>query len=291
MPRTKRHTKVATKQLKNSDAVEKLDNQKEVEAYLKEFDLNCKILLQNLDVERDNVFDEIKFMAKRCKDLIPPSIGNTPMENLSDDLTESIILTATTEVTHQSNMLQARDILQPATIQKKRRSKSATMNADLTITNRKNSKKQRFRSDKTEVKRKSRSLSRSRVPEVKHENGTSCTNTQTPVNRLCSGNACGFITPKVKPNTAQVILRRPQEGELAISMQGSPLMVNHVVSREANVNIPLNDGRVISIQPQHGLRASQLPSINQSLIQQIEVLRDNLIKVCEIADNKRNKVS
>ncbi|GJQ88124.1 putative cell division cycle-associated protein 8 [Trypoxylus dichotomus] len=291
MPRTRRQTKDARKESKNSDAVKKLDNQKEVEAYLKDFDLNCKILFQNLDVERDNVLDEIKFMAKRCKDLIPSSIGNMPMENLPDDLTESIILTAMTEVTHQSNMLQASHVLQPVNIQKKRRSKSATANEDLTITDRKNFKKHRFRADQAEVTRKSRSLSRSRVPEVKRQNGTSCTNTQTPLNRLCSGNACGFITPKVKPNTPQVILRRPQEGELAISMQGSPLMVNHIVSREANVNIPLNDGRVISIQPQHGLRASQLPSIDQSLIQQIEVLRDNLIKVCEIADNKRNNVS
>lgn len=96
---------------------------------------------------------------------------------------------------------------------------------------------------------------------------------------------------QVKPNTPQVILRRPKEGEMAISMQGSPLMVNTIVSREANVNIPLEDGRTISIQPQHGLRMSQLPNIDLSIRRQIEVLRDNLIKVCELtnSNNKQKK--
>lgn len=76
---------------------------------------------------------------------------------------------------------------------------------------------------------------------------------------------------------------------MAISMQGSPLMVNTIVSREANVNIPLGDGRTISIQPQHGLRMSQLPVIDSSIKRQIEVLRDNLIKVCELTDLNKKK--
>lgn len=88
----------------------------------------------------------------------------------------------------------------------------------------------------------------------------------------------------MKPNTPQVVLRRPKQGEMAVSMQGSPLLVSGVVNDNvANVNIPLADGRMISIQPQRGLRPSQLPSFDLDTRRQIEALRDNLNKVCALA--------
>lgn len=88
----------------------------------------------------------------------------------------------------------------------------------------------------------------------------------------------------MKPNTPQVVLRRPKQGEIAVSMQGSPLLVAGVVSDNvANLNIPLADGRTISIQPQRGLRVSQLPPLDVDTQRQIQALRDNLNKMCAMA--------
>lgn len=85
----------------------------------------------------------------------------------------------------------------------------------------------------------------------------------------------------MKPNTPQLVLRRPKIGEVAVSMQGSPLLVSGVVTDEVpNVNIPLGDGRTISIQPKRGLRPSLLPALDLHTKKQIEALRDNLNKMC-----------
>lgn len=104
-------------------------------------------------------------------------------------------------------------------------------------------------------------------------------NCNTPLNNI-PPTSYGLITPKVKPNTPHVLLRRPQHGEIAVSMQGSPLMVDHIMpNNRANVNIPLLDGRVISILPEKGLRTSEIPDIDPHLRRQIETLRDNLSQV------------
>lgn len=77
-----------------------------------------------------------------------------------------------------------------------------------------------------------------------------------------------------------MILRRPKVGEVAISMEGSPLMVNSVLStEESTVNIPLNDGRMIAIKPQRGIRMSQVPDFDSTTLRQLQLLRDNLNKL------------
>lgn len=92
----------------------------------------------------------------------------------------------------------------------------------------------------------------------------------------------------MKPNTPQVLLRRPKAGEVAVSMQGSPLLVSGVISDDVpNVNIPLADGTTISIQPQRGLRPSLLPPLDLHTRKQIEALRDNLNKMCAMAAQTR----
>ncbi|KAF5291318.1 hypothetical protein FQA39_LY03469 [Lamprigera yunnana] len=119
--------------------------------------------------------------------------------------------------------------------------------------------------------RTSRSLSRSKQANAY----------RTPMNlNIPPASSYALITPKVKPNTPQVLLRRPTQGEMAVSMQGSPLLVDHILpNKKANVNIPLLDGRVFSILPEKGLRSSLIPNIDPSLRKQIETLRDNLSKV------------
>lgn len=46
-----------------------------------------------------------------------------------------------------------------------------------------------------------------------------------------------------------------------------------------NINIPLPDGRLLSLQPLKGLRLSQLPHFDEATIEQLQTLRDNLEKV------------
>lgn len=91
----------------------------------------------------------------------------------------------------------------------------------------------------------------------------------------------------MKPNTPQIILRRPKQGEVAVSMQGSPLLVSGVgMESTASVNIPLSDGRIMTVQPQRGLRESEVPSFDTSVQEQIQLLQENLKRMCEVMNKK-----
>lgn len=53
------------------------------------------------------------------------------------------------------------------------------------------------------------------------------------------------ITPKINPNMALTMLRHPRQGEIGISINGSPLLVSTIHNQDlANVNIPLENGNV-----------------------------------------------
>ncbi|XP_045483645.1 borealin isoform X2 [Harmonia axyridis] len=129
--------------------------------------------------------------------------------------------------------------------------------------------------------RKSRSASRTNTISRKIQNKFT-----TPINNKKLENF-GMVTPKMKPNTPSVVLRRPQQGEIAISLSGSPLMTTAMVSETtANVNIPLADGRMINIQPMRGIRQSQIPDLDPEIQKQLRTLRDNLDKVCQYSKIK-----
>lgn len=66
-------------------------------------------------------------------------------------------------------------------------------------------------------------------------------------------------------------------GEVALSMQGSPLLTAAVVTDQtANINIPLVDGTLLSLQAQRGLRKSQIPDLDPDVKRQLALLRENL---------------
>lgn len=70
-------------------------------------------------------------------------------------------------------------------------------------------------------------------------------------------------------------------------MQGSPLLVTtSVEGNRANVNIPLPNGQIMALQPERGLRFSQLPTLDSDTQRQLEALRENLNKVCEYVNRK-----
>jgi len=96
-------------------------------------------------------------------------------------------------------------------------------------------------------------------------------------------NVYNVVTPKVKPNTPLNVLRRPRQGEMVLSMQGSPLLVSAVVEEKtANINVPLSNGNVMSLLPQEGLRMSNIPPLDPETMHQLETLKNHIEKVISL---------
>lgn len=86
-----------------------------------------------------------------------------------------------------------------------------------------------------------------------------------------------IVTPKVDMSKPIAIMRKPFDGEHAISIRGSPLMIDRVLSdKQTNLNIPLSDGRVMSILPVDGLRKSQVPELDNVTKHELYVIRKNI---------------
>ncbi|VVC94667.1 uncharacterized protein LOC126969944 isoform X1 [Leptidea sinapis] len=99
------------------------------------------------------------------------------------------------------------------------------------------------------------------------------------------------ITPKVTPHTSLAVLRQPRQGEMVVSMSGSPVMVpswNQMQPKEkANCNIMLQDGTMLSLQPKQ-LRQSQayipFSLMDKDMLHQLRTLKDNLDKVVKLGE-------
>lgn len=105
-------------------------------------------------------------------------------------------------------------------------------------------------------------------------------NFQTPAMLKFPDNTYNVVTPKVKPNTPLNVLRRPRQGEMVLSMQGSPLLVSAVVEEKtANINVPLSNGNVMSLLPQEGLRMSNIPPLDPETMHQLQTLKNHIEKV------------
>ncbi|XP_076765492.1 borealin-related [Xylocopa sonorina] len=103
---------------------------------------------------------------------------------------------------------------------------------------------------------------------------------KTPATLKPGRNEYGLVTPKIKPNTPLNVLRRPRQGEMVLSMQGSPLLVSAVIQENtANINVPLRNGNVISLLPNDGLRMSHIPELDPETMRQLETLKNHIDKV------------
>ncbi|CAG9853957.1 unnamed protein product [Phyllotreta striolata] len=99
----------------------------------------------------------------------------------------------------------------------------------------------------------------------------------TPASKGRNPNNYGPVTPKIVPNTPQIIMRRPIQGEVALSLQGSPLLVNPTTQDCATtINIPLEGGCQLSLLPQTGLRPSLLPVLDQNTKEDLRILNEHL---------------
>ncbi|VEN51488.1 unnamed protein product [Callosobruchus maculatus] len=138
--------------------------------------------------------------------------------------------------------------------------------------------------------RPARSLSRNAANNRlgKLGNGKTAANHSTPMNQATRSDV-GLITPKCNIKQPQLILRRPRGGEVAFSQEGSPLMPGaYVGDNVVNLNIPLDDGRVISLLPEMGtIRESIIPEFEPETLKQLERLRMNLEKMCRAGSSKK----
>ncbi|XP_052759282.1 uncharacterized protein LOC113511360 isoform X2 [Galleria mellonella] len=99
------------------------------------------------------------------------------------------------------------------------------------------------------------------------------------------------ITPKVTPYTPLTVLRQPRQGEMVVSMSGSPVMVPTCYTMQpdekANCNILLQDGTMLSLQPKQ-LRQSQayipFSLMDAKVLNQLKTLKDNLDKVVKLGE-------
>ncbi|XP_076240755.1 borealin-related [Calliopsis andreniformis] len=126
-------------------------------------------------------------------------------------------------------------------------------------------------------------INQTTVKKVKKERGKVSMDTdkyKTPAASKLMNNEYGLVTPKIKPNTPLNVLRRPRQGEMVLSMQGSPLLVSAVIQEDtANINVPLRNGNVISLLPKDGLRISNIPSLDPETMRQLETLKSHIEKV------------
>ncbi|CAG9793103.1 unnamed protein product [Diatraea saccharalis] len=101
------------------------------------------------------------------------------------------------------------------------------------------------------------------------------------------------ITPKVTPHTPLTVLRQPRQGEMVVSMSGSPVMVPTCYTMQpeekANCNILLQDGTMLSLQPKQ-LRESQayipFSLMDSNVLRQLKTLKDNLDKVVTLGERQ-----
>lgn len=127
---------------------------------------------------------------------------------------------------------------------------------------------------KTVRKPKATNKDQLNVPTLKTDNF------KTPAVPRPLANAYDLVTPKIKPNTPLNVLRRPRQGEMVLSMQGSPLLVSAVIEEKtANVNVPLSNGNMMSLLPQEGLRISHIPPLDAETMHQLETLKKHIEKV------------
>lgn len=102
------------------------------------------------------------------------------------------------------------------------------------------------------------------------------TDYQTPMNR--PDRPMTAVTPKVDPYCPMPLKRYARQGEMAISLTGSPLMMTTSIT-EPNISLPLNNGQeVYSILPTSG-PCPMIPSLDNQTRQKLLLLRENLSKI------------
>ncbi|XP_023715215.1 borealin [Cryptotermes secundus] len=221
-------------------------------AWLEDFDMQ----FENRLALFDKLFAEKLKAVERCYALermkIPPEILNSKL--VTED---SGLLNSNNTTLMEKSVQEADTTLKP---RHRKRTRCVTVNSPRAS---------------TELRRVTRSISlnnKYRIPE--HISSVSF---KTPAIKSNFASAPSLITPKVVPNAPLSMVRYPRQGELAVSLSGSPLMVSSTLCEQnANVNLRLADGRVVSILPEPNLRPYDIPQVDEETRQQLLTLREHM---------------
>ncbi|XP_077284567.1 uncharacterized protein LOC143910080 [Arctopsyche grandis] len=116
---------------------------------------------------------------------------------------------------------------------------------------------------------------------------------RTPANRVNATPQYPLITPKIVPDTPITVLRRPRQGEMVVSLSGSPLLVNSTATYQANCNIPLSDGTILSLLPNKMTKSAALnvphDYMHPQTTRDLRTLEENLRIYLNMVTDKRPK--
>ncbi|KAK0176624.1 hypothetical protein PV328_000742 [Microctonus aethiopoides] len=291
-----------TKQVRNNNSNNFENNESEL--IVKDFERQTKLKLRKIEAECDMLFQ--KFINK-----IDLSLSTMPDE-IRNKITLGDLMAYRFELANENdenNVTSTSDdhaniIIEPQTAVKnkklsKRQTAASTDDGYVSESGVQNNKKRqqhvsRIDTVKSTSKRQlrpERSSSRSttegsrpRTRSSSNQRGTMSSKINskmvTPAPSRQQNNEYSLVTPKVKPNTPLNVLRRPREGEMALSMQGSPLLVSAInPDRTANINVPLTNGNIMSLLPNDGLRLSNIPRLDDETMRQLKTLKSHIEKV------------
>ncbi|XP_018576837.1 uncharacterized protein LOC108915323 isoform X2 [Anoplophora glabripennis] len=270
-----------TKVVKKNAKRESEEKELKLRLVLQHIQNKKKEYLLKLKEEKNKAVFSLQAFKNEEKCFIPYKYHNMTISEITD--AESFETTGSVNCISKENLL---NITKSVKKDRKNVKRSASFVDDEAESVHSGGHKSRGKARVTQSTRKTRSLSRTNTLKP-----SATTSYKTPMNKVTPPNTYGVVTPKCKPNTPQILLRRPKNGEVALSMQGSPLYTASVVTENmANINIPLLDGRLLTLQPQRGLRVSQIPQFDPETLRQLETLRENLSKVCAATSVRCNDI-
>ncbi|KAL5233544.1 hypothetical protein ACI65C_000954 [Semiaphis heraclei] len=254
MPRTKKRT------VKRSSAADMTA----VNATMATQSKNLKEILSEFDCEKQNIEDYLSDIFDSQRNLIENSFLMTKM-NLGESLHCNLYEVVLKQYPIKSNSGTIKNLERPS-----RPVTKATVNR---TTRQKSMSSSTSNTKRSAIETKHRSATRNA------DNKLLLTETieskfKTPVNRLPVLNSA-TVTPKVNMHEPISMMRRPNQGEVALSMTGSPLMVSSV-SRDdmATVSVPLANGNILSILPRAG--ATMDISFDEQTKSELLLLKGNI---------------
>ncbi|XP_063979315.1 uncharacterized protein LOC135163645 [Diachasmimorpha longicaudata] len=297
MPRTKQPRK------RNSS----LSHLEESDMLIKDFHRQAKARFRKMDSDFEMMFNGFANQINMTLSKIPPEARKYTLGDLARFLREQEEEQDYDDVSSTSEDVPV-VIVVPSTVKSKpkpvKRQTAASMDDGYVTEGGNNNQKRASRADKvtstTQKLRKSRSSSRTTAGRAMKSSASSergvkaSTSTERRENSIARvvnfvtpsvpkpATEFNPVTPKIKPNTPLNILRRPREGEMVLSMQGSPILVSSIVKeRTANINVPLGDGNIISLLPNEGLRRSHIPALDPETVRQLQTLMGHIGKVID----------
>lgn len=112
----------------------------------------------------------------------------------------------------------------------------------------------------------------------------------TPASRAVTCNNTPMVTPKFDPRlpVTPALLREPKAGERIMSLSGSPI-VNHGPDSNAQVFIPLGNGRTFHLNTTSHLSPSQPTVLNEAARKNVELLQQKLAQLLVLPTPAQNE--